>query len=220
MAYTLLQVLNRVLKRTNVITGVSGELAGLTDSAKQTYIDVALQVINEGIHELYSQSGIALPQESATQNITLSTGTREYTFSPDDIESIRWPLLDETNGNQIYPYPGGYEKMRAEQLQPGNWTGLPQYAAINPTNGKLRMDVAPTANEDGRVYVLLYDKRINLTAASDTFPFSDTVVDAMVPVWSELWKREQRNNFDAGLMTLHYGRASRYLSKKPMRRKW
>lgn len=219
MAYTLLNALNRVLKRATITSGPSGDLASLTDSARQTYIDTALQVINEGIHELYSLAETPLPIESDEANITLVAGQREYDL-PTDLETIRYPLICEATGNFIIEYPGGYETMRAVQLQPQNWTGLPTWATINPTTGKLRMDVSPTATDAGKVYTLLYDKRLALTAASDTFPFSDTVVDCMVPAWKEMFCREQRNNYDQGLMTIAFGRAVRYLSKAPMRKQW
>jgi hypothetical protein len=219
MGYSLLAAVNATLKRVKIISGVNGQLTSLTDSPRQTYIDTAVQIINEGMHELYSTAEKPLPTESATANITLATGTREYDL-PADFEAIRFPLIDTTNGNFIIAYPGGYERMRLEQLQPANYTGQPQFAVISPVTGKLRFERAPTATENGRIYELLYDKRLSLTAAADTFPFSDTVVDSLVPAWGELWKREQRNSFDQVLFDKHFGRASRYLSQVPMRRKW
>lgn len=219
MSYSLLDAVNHVLKRVKIISGVNGELASLTDSPRQTAIDTAVQIINESMHELYSVNEKPLPQESATQNVTLVSLTREYTLSPVP-EAIRFPLMDTTNGRYVFEYPGGYESMRVAQPQPDNYQGVPRYACINPTNGKLRFDVTPQATEAGLIYELLYDKRLSLTAATDTFPFSDTVVDSLVPAWSELWKREQRNSFDKDIYMLSFGRASRYLTQQPMRRKW
>ena len=219
MAYSLLDAVNRGLKRVKVISGVNGELSSLTDSARQTYIDAMVQIINESIHELYSTNEMPLPKESATQNVTLVTDTREYTLSPVP-EAIRFPLMDTTNGRYVFEYPGGYEQMRINQPQPDNWKGLPLYACINPTNDMLRFDVAPTSTENGLVYELLYDKRLSLSAATDTFPFSDTVVDSLVPAWAQMWSREQKNSFDNNIYLMSFGRASRYLTQQPMRRKW
>lgn len=217
--YQLLDAVNAVLKRVKIIAGTNGALTSLIDSPRQTMVDTVVQVINETIHELYSTSELPIPLESNTQNVTLVTGQREYVLSPTP-EAIRFPLIDTTHGNYVVEYPGGYERMRIDQLQPANWTGLPTYAVINPTNGKLRFNTAATVNENGRVFELLYDQRIHLINATDTFPFSDTVVDSLVPAWSELWKREQRNSFDQGQFDKSFGRASRYLTQKVMRRKW
>lgn len=219
MAYELLDAVNATLKRVKIISGVNGQLTSLTDSPRQTYIDTVVQVINESIHELYSTSELPLPIESETANITLVQGQREYTL-PADLEAIRFPLLDTAHGQYVYEYPGGYEQMRREQPQPGNWTGIPYFATINPTNGLLRFERSADSGAAGRIYELVYDKRINLVNATDTFPFSDTVVDSLIPAWGELWKREQRNSFDQVLFDKHFGRASRYLSRIPMRSHW
>jgi len=219
MTYSLLNAVNAVLKRGKIISGATGALTSLTDSARQTYIDTIVQIINESIHELYSESELPQPNQSGESNITLVTDTREYTL-PSDLEQIRYPLLDQTNGKYIYEYKGGYEQMRKDQNIPGNYKGLPILACVNPTNDKLRMNVQPTSAENGLVYVLLYDKRHSLAAASDTFPFSDTVVDALVPAWIQMWSREQRNSFDKDLYIYHFGRAMRYLNQTPMKRSW
>lgn len=217
--YQLLDAVNSVLKRVKIIAGANGQLTSLTDSPRQTMVDTVVQVINETIHELYSTSELPIPLESNTQNVTLVTGQREYVLSPTP-EAIRYPLIDTTHGAYVTEYPGGYEQMRVDQLQPASWTGLPSSAVLNPTNGKLRFNTAATINENGRVFELLYDQRVHLINATDTFPFSDTVVDSLVPAWSELWKREQRNSFDQVLYNASFGRASRYLTQRPMRRKW
>lgn len=219
MAYTLLNAVNLVLKRAKVISGINGALTSLTDSPRQPYIDVVTQVINESIHELYSESELPQPNQSATSNITLVNGTREYTL-PSDLEQIRYPLQDTTNGKYIWEYPGGYEQMRKDQNIASVYTGLPFLATINPTNDKLRMNVQPTSNENGLVYELLYDKRHSLSAASDTFPFSDTVVDSLVECWTQDWQRESRRTFDPDARAKAFGKAMRYLNQTPMRRKW
>jgi len=219
VAYSLLDAVNNTLKRVKIISGVNGDLSSLTDSARQTQIDTVVQVINESIHELYSLSEIPLPNQSATSNITLVTDTREYAL-PSDLEQIRFPLMDTTHGRYILEYDGGYEQMRIDQPIPDNFKGTPLYACINPTNDMLRLNVTPQAPENGLVYEMLYDKRHSLSAAADTFPFSDTVVDALVPAWGQMWSREQRNSFDKDLFAYHFGRAVRYLNETPMRRKW
>ncbi|MHC5035153.1 MAG: hypothetical protein ACYTFZ_08965, partial [Planctomycetota bacterium] len=125
MAYTALQAVNKILKRLQKIQGSGEELTSFTDSRIQHSIDVTLEYLNDAIHELYRVSGEPMPQQQAEQNITLATGTREYTFSPADVEEIDWPLLEETLGQYIFEYPGGYERMRRLQTQPSSYTGRP-----------------------------------------------------------------------------------------------
>ena len=219
MAYSLLDAVNLTLKRVKIIAGASGALTSLTDSPRQTMVDTAVQVINESIHELYTETEKPLPLEAVTSNITLVNGTREYTL-PTDLEAIRYPLLDTTHGQYVYEYRGGYEKMRKDQPEPGNWSGIPYFATINPTNGKLRFERAADAGADGRVYELLYDKRLSLALATDTFPFSDTVVDSLVPCWAEDWNRSQKRSFDEKKRNTAFAQACRYLTQAPLRRKW
>lgn len=219
MAYTLLDATNLLLKRVKIIAGASGALTSLTDSPRQTMVDTAVQVINESIHELYSETERPLPLESETANITLTNGNREYPL-PADLEKIRYPLLDTTHGQYVYEYDGGYEQMRKDQPQPGNYTGLPYFATINPATGMLRFERAATSVEAGRIYELFYDKRLSLALAADTFPFSDTVVDSLVPCWAEDWNRSQKRSFDEKKRNTAFAQACRYLTQKPLRRSW
>lgn len=220
MAETLLTAVNRVLKRVKVIQGEDGELATLTDSARQVYIDLAVSLINEVIQELYSSSFRPMPTEAKNGTITLVTSTREYTV-PTDLLEIRWPLINQTTGDKIYPYPGGYEAMRSIQTIPADYTGRPFYATINPTNNKLRMDLEPTASEgNGDAFDLLYDRSLLISLAADTFPFIDDVLIALIPALEQLWKRTQRNTFDKDLFQSSLGRAARFLNAQQPRRAW
>ena len=100
MAKTLLQAVNEVLKRVDVIDS-TGALSSLTDSARQQHIDRAVQAINEGMDELYSMNGEPKPQAMGENSITLVTGTRSYSLQT-DLVTLLWPLRDETNAQYIY----------------------------------------------------------------------------------------------------------------------
>ena len=52
MAKTLLDGVNEVLKRVSLIQGDNAILTDLTDSSRQVYIDVAVQVWNESVDEI------------------------------------------------------------------------------------------------------------------------------------------------------------------------
>ena len=215
MAKTLLNGTNEILKRVGLIAGDAGLLTTLTDSGRQVAIDVSVQVINEGIEELYTTSELPMPNEQSSNTITLVTATRNYTLQT-NLVTLRWPLIDRTNSQFIHEFPGGYNAMLLRDPEQDD-TGLPHYGAIRPTDGALYLDVAPTSVENGRVYTYQYEKNLALSAAADTVPFNDPVFRAMVPVWVQLWKRERRNEFDGDLYNVSMGRASRLLSLLPAR---
>lgn len=215
---TLLNCVNEILRRTAIIAGDAGLLTSLTDSARQVSIDQAVQVVNEGIDELYTTAEVAHPNEQAESTVTLLNATRAYTLATDMIQ-LRWPFIDKTNTQFIYHYPGGYNAMLLSDPEQDD-TGLPHYATIRPTDGKLYLDCAPTTVEAGRVYTYQYDKSLELTVAASMVPFNDTVFRAMVPAWVQLFKRERRNEFDNDLYRLSVGRASRLLMQRQMRSSW
>ena len=215
MAKTLLNAVNEILKRAGQIAGDSGELTSLTASARQTEVDVAVQVVNEGIDELYNVTEIPLPQEQAESTITLATDDRSYALAS-DLVKMRFPLRDKTNNQRIWGFPGGYNAILELDIEQDD-TGLPHWAAINPVNGELYLDRAPTSIENGRVYTYQYDKDLVLTLQDDTVPFKDIVFRAMVPAWLQLWKRERRNEFDGDLFQVSIGRASSYLTQAQAR---
>lgn len=215
MAKTLLNATNEILKRVRVISGDSGALTSLSDSARQGAIDVAVQVINEGLDELYSSTGLPKPKQQSSSTITLVAGQRDYTLAS-NLVLLRWPLIDRTNSQIIEEYPGGYNQLLQDDLEQDD-TGLPHSAAISPVDGKIYMDVAPTAADAGRIYTYQYDKDLSLALAADTVPFTDPVFRAMVPAWVQLWKREEMNQFDGDLFKASIGRASRLLPMTPAR---
>lgn len=211
MAKTLLESVNEILKRTGIIAGDAGALASLTDSQRQNWIDIAVQVVNEGIDELYTATGRAKPNEQAEGTITLVAGDRDYALASAMVQ-IRWPMIDRTNNQYLSEYPGGYNQMLVDDPEQDD-TGLPHWGAIRPTDGELHLDRAPTSAEAGRVYRYQYDKDLALSLAADTVPFKDITFRAMVPAWVQLWKREARNEFDDGLFTASIGRAARTVTQ-------
>lgn len=211
MSKTLLDAVNEVFKRVNNIQGDANALTSLTDSARQHPIDVAVQVINEGIDELYSQSHVELPSEQAEATISLIAGTRSYPLNA-NLTKLIFPLIDKVNTNFIWKFPGDYEGML--ELDPEqDDTGLPWWAIISPVTGQLYMNVIPTSAEAGHVYTYQYTKDLSVVNASDTMPFDNAVFRAMVPAWVQLYKREIRNEFDAELYKMGMGRAARFLTE-------
>ena len=216
---TLLNGVNSVLRRVNILTGDTGELDSLTSSPRQVFIDTAVQVWNEAVIELYSASSKALPTSVAESSITLVAGDRDYALAS-NLVRLYFPLNDETNGRSISEYPGGFMQMRSDQDVPNNYTGIPYFAAIRPTDGLLYLSEIPQASEAGLVYKYIFDKSITVSAASDTFPFSDQVFEAMIPAVSELWRRSRNRMVDGQTLQRAMGTASRMLSEDKMRPSW
>ena len=189
MAYSFLDGVNRVLTRTGDIAGDALKLTSFTDSARQTIVDDVLQIWNEVIHEMYGFG--ALVGEVDEDEITLETDVNDYDL-PDDFEALAgktyWTrcLINATTGHRIHEYPGGFDKLFCDQPDPTNFTGQPRHFVFNPIVDEFRMDTIPTSNENGSVYKFLFEKRISLTKTGDKFPFTDTVVDALVPVVAEV----------------------------------
>ena len=211
MSKSLLNGVNELLKKAKLIQGDSGALTTLTDSPRQVWVDTAVQVLNEVMEELYSVSGVPLPKELAESTITLATNDRDYALAS-DLVSLHFPLLDETNGQFLYEYNGGYLALVAGQPVPADFTGMPLYAVVRPTDGQLYLDRIPTASENGLIYKYRYDKDISLSTAAATFPFSDTVFRALIPAATELFNFYHRKEFSEGIFKVSVGRAARLMT--------
>lgn len=208
---TLLDGVNEVLKRVNVIAGDANALSDLVDSSRQHTIDISVQVINEGMDELYSLSHIDLPKGQAEGTITLVAGTREYALAS-NLVTLIWPLRDKDNSQYIWEFGGGYNALLDLDIEQDD-TGLPIWGAINPVTGYMHFDRSPTSVDAGRVYTYQYEKDLAVSVASDAFPFGDACFRAMVPAWVQLYKREMKNEFDQPLYQQALGRASRFVTE-------
>lgn len=218
MAKSFLTAVNDALKRVGEIAGAAGALTTFTDSQRQHKIDVMIQAWNDVLHEALSTGEYST--EIAEGSITLATSTREYAVESDFIAMSDGLMVNETDGYDLPEYPGGFEQMRRDQLQPGNYDGQPHYWAINPVTGEFRMDREPTANENGDVYKYLYNKRVALSAIADTFPVNDTAVDAMTPAVVEIYSRHLKKSFDRDIFQASLARAVRHMRQEPPREKY
>jgi len=216
---TLLQGVNELLKLAKLIQGDSGLLTSLTDSPRQVWVDNAVQAWNVVVEELYSTTSVPQPKELAENTITLVTDTRAYQLQS-DLVLLHWPFLDETNGQYIEEAPGGYLKLVESQPVPADFTGLPLYGAIRPTDSFLYLDRIPTASENGLIYKYRYDKDVSLSLAADVFPFSDTVFRALVPAATELFNLYHRREMSDAVYRVSMGRAARNLTQTPQRTSW
>jgi len=218
MAKTLLNGVNEVLKRVGVLTSDTGELSTITDSAKQIYIDVAIQSWNEVVEELYSMSVITQPNELAESTLTIATSDRDYTLDS-ALTQLRFPMVDSTNGRYIEAYPGGYQQMKLDQASSVP-DGVPYLGAIRETDGLFYIDSLPGSDENNLAYTYWYDKDISVATAAGTWAFKDVVFRALVPAVAEVWRRNRNKTFDPNTLAKQMGIAGRYLTQKQQRNSW
>ena len=203
MAYTFLQAVNDTLELLGLITT---DLTTFTDSSKQVSINNVIQAWNDAIDELYRAA--ELPNEVATSTFTLTTGTREYSLASDAVKVIGDPIC-VAKKQRLTPYPGGFLQMRLDQLDPDDYEGQPNQWCISEVNTKVRIDRNPTASENGDAYAYPYEKRINLSAIADAFPFNDDVVDALKGAVCQIYNKYRRPpQFDRELYTFSMSKAA------------
>jgi len=210
MPKTLLNSVNEVFKKVGLISGDSFALTSLTDTSRQVAIDVAVQVINESIIDMYSTARRALPDTQAESTITLVAGTRAYTLASGFIE-LYWPLIDKTNAQFITEYKPGYNELLKLDLEQDD-KGLPHFGAISPVDKTLHLDRAPEAADAGNVYTYQYRKSSVLTLATDEVTFNDDIWTMMCVVFAERWRRNRRNQFDATAHNMALSRSIRMLN--------
>lgn len=218
---TLLTGVNDVLRKVHIISGDAGALTTFTDSARQVFIDVALQSWNEMIDDLYSRTQQEKPQTWTSNTISLVTGTRTYALQTDVIE-LHWPFHNITNGQYIREHKPGYLNLVQSQNIPASYTGLPYYAALDPTASapQIYTDRIPTASENGDAYTYFYQKDSGMTATTDVMPFNNAVYRSLVPAVTEVWQRHQHKDFDKDLFNISMGRAARFLGNQKQRTSW
>ena len=234
MPLVFLDAVNETLKRVGVIQGDAGELVTgtgtddeFTDSARQTDIDLAIQIWQESMHELLSLGLFA--NEASTATLTLVAGQREYTLATDAVferfagktEDTR-VLRGATTGLIVSLYPGGYDKMLVDQPVATDYTGDPGRYAISPVNGDIRLDAEPTADNAGDTYNALIETVQSLTStmATEAFLWSDTVTNALIPVVAETHNRKQKKEFDAEQFRRSLTRAASIARKDQRRTRW
>jgi len=205
MAITFLAAVNDVLMRVGSIKGDAGDLTSFTESSRQRDIDTSILAWNDMIRDLYSLG--LFSQGSAESLITLALADREYAL-PSDFEQFGPDLMrEETKQYVIGPYPGGYTKLWNDQVKPSNFTGQPLHYAINPTTNEIRIDTDPGSEQVGDILKFVYTKRLALAAITDTFPFSDTVVDLLGIAVAELQKGYMKGETEINTQLFATGRS-------------
>ena len=214
---TFLAAANATLKRVNMIAGSSAELTSFVDSARQHDIDVMIQCWNEVLDQCRPLGAVDSILASGT--LTLVTSTRAYSLPAGFVRMAGNPV-NATNSHVLIPYPdngaeSGFLQYRIDYADPTDYQGQPAHWMINPVNGTLDVDSTPTSDENGDAYTYVYDKAVNLTATSDTFPFDDEVVRALYPAVSQVWHRDRNHQFDEPMFNNSMAQAARMMRQNP-----
>lgn len=216
---TLLDGVNRVLTRTGILKKTS-QLTSLTDSSIQNYIDTAIDNWNEVIDRLYEINNRPHPKEIRSATITLKTGVREYSLhSKLTAFRIEYHLIDETNNHVITFKPDAHRALVFADIEQDD-TGLPHLATINPENGRLLFDRAPTSDDNGNIYKYRYERDLEMDEAGDEFPFKDKVFRALVPAVAEKWKFEHQGGGSDAIFRSAMSEAAGYLRRVQKRHSW
>lgn len=221
MAYTLVDVVNKVLLRARVLDSAEDTLTSLSKGSIQIDIDTAVDSINDVIREVVSLADL-MPYKTNEGSITLATGTREYALPAGALEIISKNLVERGEGHWAAPYPGGYEAMFSTQVDPDSYTGQPSYWVINPVTDYFRLDNTPTAAENGDIYYFLYTSGITVSLFNDTFPFRDGVMDALLKsvVQNFMKTTSMGETFDAADYMRGLGQAVQAIVHTPKQRKY
>lgn len=229
MAYTLLNVVNKLLTRVREQDS-RGVLTTLTDSSRQPKIDRAVQSWNEALMLLYTKISEPMPNISRRGTITLEEDVTLYNL-PDGFIHLYWPLrhaataTQEADGHRIRQYApedgdAGFARLWNENRFPDVTEGRPQYGVITPDDKRLLLDRMPTSAEAGDVYEFQYSIQRYLEADGDTFPCNDATVDALLPVAAELWRGDYQNAVNSAVVSTFLGEAARRLNPNPPRKHW
>lgn len=235
MPITFLEAMNSSLRRVGEIAGESQELATSTvtttatglvatgafvDSRRQHKIDVMIQLWNEAVHTVYSLK--LLPRQAASATMVLVADQRDYDL-PDDFERMagdeyRYRVVRAaTQSHVLHEWPGGYAALLAQRPVATDYLGEPEYFALSPAQSQIVLDKFPTSAEAGDTYNFLYEKRLALTStmATETFPFSDTVVEGLFPVVSEAYGRVFKKDYDQDFMIEALTLTFDYMRQRP-----
>ena len=246
MAITFLAAINKTLKRANVITTDITAFTGNTQQGDvDVMIQVWNEVIDELAAKgtwptSVAEGSITLATDTKeyaaeTDFVSIAEDTGEHHhhgrhghhgFAPfssgHGIHGGRHGettaiMINESDGSVLIHYPGGWDQMRWDQLQPSQHVGKPVNWAMNKVTGKFELDTAPTATNNGDVYKYIYNKRTDLSGTTDTFPILDEAVDTLIPAVVQLWSRDRKKEFDQAQFAASMSRATKMIRQRPMR---
>jgi hypothetical protein len=218
MALTLLQTVNKVLRKVGSVQGDAGEIASFTDSSRQQDVDAAIDAINDTMDELFMLDDRgAFPQRGQVASATFVLAADDFDYGLEaDFVQLEGNPIDVTNNNILYPYPGGFYALREDYPDRSDFTGRPHHWVINPETGELEIDTTPTASEVGETYSYFYRKSTHLSLTTDTFGIPDDVIETLYDAFAHKWRAEQTpSDFSEALFVRSLARGAALLRSGP-----
>lgn len=165
-----------MLKLNGLIRGDTDTLMSFADTNHASTSAIAQIAVQNEITELSSRGTLPY-QHKTTGSITLATGTRSYALANDYISL--WGeapfFYDSTQNYQIFQYQGGEEQLRNDILTYRTDPGAPNWFYFElGTSAQVSFYPVPNISVNGRAISYDYNGSVNVSASTDTIPFSTT----------------------------------------------
>jgi len=197
MAYTLLDVVNRCLRRQRLINSSSEYLTDFSQTRLRVDVDMMVDAINDTFRYLYDVSELS-PYGSSQATITLVEDQREYDTPTTFYKMTSETLVNHDDGHRLCEYPGGFIGMFEEQNIPSSYDGQPNYWAITP-EGRIRLDTSPPQSHAGHVYTYVHQTQINYELHDTVIPIPEMVIRDLTPAIIQMYRRESNpDKYDEG----------------------
>lgn len=187
---TLLEAINRILRKNAIIRGDTDTVSTLSDTQHNASLNLAVVAIQDELVKLIAER--LIPSErKTTGTITFATDTRTYALAADFTRFYGIPHFYRAADNEhIYEFPGGLEMLQVTYYDYATQSGSPVHFYWEPdSTKKVGFFQVPTSSENGEVWTYEYEGSVMIDAVSDTLPFhNDEESYAFVEMCSRRFK--------------------------------
>lgn len=172
---TLLEAINRILRKNAIIRGDTDTVATLADTQHNASLNLAVVAIQDELVKLIAER--LIPSErKTTGSITFVTNTRTYSLAADFTRFYGVPHFYRAADNrQIYEFPGGLELLQVAYYDYATQYGDPIWFYSEPTSTKkVGFFQVPSSSESGDVWTYEYEGSVMVSVAGDSLPFHNS----------------------------------------------
>lgn len=168
---TFLDVVNRVLRINNIISGEDDNLTDFTDTQHASDTTLCQIAVQDELSEVVSDRDI--PYEKANASITLLTSTRTYTLASDFVRFYgQANFYDSTANVRIFEFNGGEKLLQLQDYNYKTNEGAPiAWYWDNTTTKSVAFYSVPNSTYNNRSISYDYEKSVMVTLYTDTIPF-------------------------------------------------
>jgi hypothetical protein len=169
---TLIDAINRILRKNAVIRGDTDLVSTLADTQHNASLNLAVVAIQDELVKLIAER--LIPSErKTTGSITFATQTRTYALATDFIRFFGVPhFYRATENREIFEYDGGLEALQVTYFNYATNYGNPVAFYWEPASTKqVGFFQVPSLSENGNVWTYEYEGSVMVSVASDTLPF-------------------------------------------------